>query len=159
LRRHTDDLPDTLGDTGVAWPIFRQFVAHDIKSTGPVCAPTRNRPNCAMLAAHNWTLNASTATDRPAIRSNDTHLPSTRSVKHAHNGVRKSTGNCRGPLIKLPPITGDCETEDYHSLAMRDLRREQGLGLPSGEAVARHIGVIPNAHANLPFLIAIGMRF
>ena len=33
--------------------------------------------------------------------------------------------------------------EDYHSLAMRDLQRGQGVGLPSGEAVARHIGIAP----------------
>src|SRR2546430_12909449 len=38
---------------------------------------------------------------------------------------------------------GECEIEDYHSLAVRDLQRCQGVGLPSGEAVARHIGVGP----------------
>ena len=32
------------------------------------------------------------------------------------------------------------EEEAYHSLAGRDLERGQGTGLPSGEAVARHIG-------------------
>ena len=47
-------------------------------------------------------------------------------------------------LIELPvAITGECEIEDYHSLAMRDLQRGQGVGLPSGEAVARHIGIAP----------------
>ncbi len=47
-------------------------------------------------------------------------------------------------LIELPvAVTGECEIEDYHSLAVRDLQRGQGIGLPSGEAVARHIGVSP----------------
>lgn len=45
-------------------------------------------------------------------------------------------------LIELPvAVTGECEIEDYHSLAVRDLQRGQSVGLPSGEAVARHIGV------------------
>jgi hypothetical protein len=47
-------------------------------------------------------------------------------------------------LIHLPvAITGECDVEEYHSLAVRDLQRGQGVGLPSGEAVARHIGVEP----------------
>lgn len=47
-------------------------------------------------------------------------------------------------LIELPlAVTGACEMEDYHSLAVRDLQRGQGVGLPSGEAVARHIGAGP----------------
>ena len=47
-------------------------------------------------------------------------------------------------LIELPAaVTGECEIEDYHSLAVRDLQRGQGVGLPSGEAVARHIGITP----------------
>jgi hypothetical protein len=47
-------------------------------------------------------------------------------------------------LIQLPvAITGECEIEDYHSLAARDLQRGQGVGLPSGEAVARHLGISP----------------
>jgi hypothetical protein len=47
-------------------------------------------------------------------------------------------------LIALPvAVTGECEIEDYHSLAVRDLQRGQGVGLPSGEAVARHMGIVP----------------
>src|SRR4029077_9954902 len=47
-------------------------------------------------------------------------------------------------LIELPvAVTGECEIEDYHSLAVRDLQRGQGVGLPSGEAVARHMGIAP----------------
>lgn len=47
-------------------------------------------------------------------------------------------------LIELPvAVTGECEIADYHSLAVRDLQRGQGVGLPSGEAVARHLGIEP----------------
>jgi hypothetical protein len=47
-------------------------------------------------------------------------------------------------LIALPlAVTGECEIDDYHSLAVRDLQRGQGVGLPSGESVARHMGVAP----------------
>jgi hypothetical protein len=57
---------------------------------------------------------------------------------------KKIDGKLVQTLIELPvAITGDCEIEDYHSLAVRDLQRGQGVGLPSGEAVARHIGIAP----------------
>jgi hypothetical protein len=57
---------------------------------------------------------------------------------------KKMDGKLVGTLIQLPvAVTGECEIEDYHSLAVRDLQRGQGVGLPSGEAVARHIGVTP----------------
>jgi len=47
-------------------------------------------------------------------------------------------------LIALPvAVSGECEIEDYHSLAVRDLQRGQGVGLPSGEAVARYVGITP----------------
>lgn len=47
-------------------------------------------------------------------------------------------------LIELPiSVTGECEVEDYHSLAVRDLQRGQGVGLPSGEAVARFMRIAP----------------
>jgi hypothetical protein len=47
-------------------------------------------------------------------------------------------------LIALPAaISGECEIGDYHSLAVRDLQRGQGVGLPSGETVARHMGFAP----------------
>jgi Animal haem peroxidase len=45
-------------------------------------------------------------------------------------------------LIELPEaITGAVDEEAYRSLAGRDLERGQGTGLPSGEAVARALGV------------------
>ena len=47
-------------------------------------------------------------------------------------------------LIALPAaVSGECEIDDYHSLAVRDLQRGQGVGLPSGEAVAHHMGIAP----------------
>jgi hypothetical protein len=57
---------------------------------------------------------------------------------------KKMDGKLVRALIELPvAVTGECEIEDYHSLAVRDLQRGQGVGLPSGEAVARRIGVMP----------------
>ena len=45
-------------------------------------------------------------------------------------------------LIELPQaITGAVDDAAYRSLAARDLQRGQGTGLPSGEAVARLMGV------------------
>jgi hypothetical protein len=47
-------------------------------------------------------------------------------------------------LIELPTvITGEVEHPAYHSLAARDLERGEGTGLPSGESVARALGVEP----------------
>jgi hypothetical protein len=58
--------------------------------------------------------------------------------------AKKIDGRLAGSLIGLPvAITGDCEVDEYHSLAVRDLQRGHGVGLPSGEAVARHFGVTP----------------
>src|SRR6266436_2719163 len=55
--------------------------------------------------------------------------------------AKKIDGRLVQALIQLPvAITGECEIEEYHSLAVRDLQRGKGVGLPSGEAVARHIG-------------------
>ena len=55
--------------------------------------------------------------------------------------AKKIDGRLVGTLIRLPvEITGESDVDDYHSLAVRDLQRGQGVGLPSGEAVARHIG-------------------
>ena len=60
--------------------------------------------------------------------------------------AKKIDGRLARPLIQLPvAITGECEIDEYHSLAVRDLQRGQGVGLPSGEAVARHLGVTPLA--------------
>ena len=40
-------------------------------------------------------------------------------------------------------ITGDVDVDEYHSLAARDLQRGLATGLPSGEAVARRMGLEP----------------
>jgi len=53
-------------------------------------------------------------------------------------------------LIELPQaITGAVDDVAYRSLAARDLERGQGTGLPSGEAVARLIGVEPLTEAEV----------
>jgi len=57
---------------------------------------------------------------------------------------KKIDGKLVRALIELPvAVTGESEIEDYHSLAFRDLQRGQGTGLPSGESVARHMGIAP----------------
>jgi len=63
---------------------------------------------------------------------------------------KKIDGKLVRALIELPvAVTGECEIEDYHSLAVRDLQRGQGVGLPSGEAVARYIGSVPLSEAQV----------
>lgn len=57
---------------------------------------------------------------------------------------KKIDGKLVRALIDLPlAVSGGCEIEAYHSLAVRDLQRGQSVRLPSGEAVARHIGTPP----------------
>jgi hypothetical protein len=57
---------------------------------------------------------------------------------------KKIDGKMVRPLIELPvAVTGESEIVDYHSLAFRDLQRGQGVGLPSGESIARHMGIAP----------------
>jgi hypothetical protein len=47
-----------------------------------------------------------------------------------------------GPLIALPTqVSGAAPGTDYASLATRDLQRGQAVGLASGEAIARRLGV------------------
>jgi hypothetical protein len=58
--------------------------------------------------------------------------------------AKKIDGRLVRPLIQLPvAITGDTDIDEYHSLAVRDLQRGQGVELPSGETVARHMGFAP----------------
>ena len=58
--------------------------------------------------------------------------------------AKRIDGRLAGALIALPvALTGSCEVEELHSLAVRDLERGQGVGLPSGEAVARLMGEPP----------------
>jgi Animal haem peroxidase len=58
--------------------------------------------------------------------------------------AKRIDGRLPRALVELPAaITGDVEVEGYRSLAGRDLQRGFGLGLPSGEAVARAFGERP----------------
>ncbi len=58
--------------------------------------------------------------------------------------AKKIDGRLVSPLIALPvALTGNSEVEEFHSLAVRDLERGQGVGLPSGEAIARHLNEEP----------------
>jgi Animal haem peroxidase len=58
--------------------------------------------------------------------------------------AKRIDGRLATSLIQLPAaITGVEGGDDYGSLAVRDLQRGQGVGLPSGEAVARRLGVEP----------------
>ena len=53
-------------------------------------------------------------------------------------------GQLPASLIRLPEsITGTVEVGAYRSLASRDLQRGMGTALPSGEAVAHAVGVLP----------------
>ena len=57
---------------------------------------------------------------------------------------KKIDGTLTGCLITMPrQITGEDEGSDYSSLANRDLERGQIVGLASGEAIAREMGVEP----------------
>ena len=58
--------------------------------------------------------------------------------------AKRIDGRLPGSLISLPAqITGEEPGSAYASLATRDLQRGQGVGLPSGEAVARALGAEP----------------
>jgi hypothetical protein len=58
--------------------------------------------------------------------------------------AKKIDGTLPRSLISMPrQITGEDEGSDYSSLAIRDLERGRTIGLPSGEAVAREMGVDP----------------
>jgi Animal haem peroxidase len=58
--------------------------------------------------------------------------------------AKRIDGRLPESLIALPQaVSGVEETDAYASLANRDLQRGQAIGLPSGEAVARSLGVEP----------------
>jgi hypothetical protein len=58
--------------------------------------------------------------------------------------AKKIDGRLPASLISLPTvISGERPGTDYASLANRDLQRGQAVGLPSGEAIAREIGLEP----------------
>jgi Animal haem peroxidase len=58
--------------------------------------------------------------------------------------AKRIDGRLPESLIALPQAVSGVETTDaYASLANRDLQRGQAIGLPSGEAVARSLGIEP----------------
>ncbi len=58
--------------------------------------------------------------------------------------AKKIDGRVCSAIMNVPlALTGDVEVEAFHSLAARDLQRGKAVGLPSGEAIARHIGATP----------------
>ena len=58
--------------------------------------------------------------------------------------AKKIDGRLVDALIALPvAIIGESPVQEFHSLAVRDLERGQGVGLPSGEAVAMAMGEAP----------------
>jgi hypothetical protein len=62
----------------------------------------------------------------------------------APQAAKRIDGRLARCLIELPmAITGQVEMEAFRSLATRDLQRGQSYGLPSGEALARHLGEAP----------------
>src|SRR5205814_8694131 len=55
--------------------------------------------------------------------------------------AKKIDGRLVGALIALPvALTGECEVEAFHSLAVRDLERGQGVVLPSRATIAAYLG-------------------
>jgi len=63
---------------------------------------------------------------------------------HPPQPSRRLVASLTHALIDLPEqIVGHTEVPEHRSLAARDLQRGAALGLPSGEAVARAVGVEP----------------
>jgi hypothetical protein len=63
---------------------------------------------------------------------------------HPPQPTRRIDARLVHPLIDLPlSVVGETEIPEHHSLAVRDLLRGYALDLPSGEAVAREMGVEP----------------
>jgi Animal haem peroxidase len=57
--------------------------------------------------------------------------------------AKRIDGRLAASLIQLPEAVTGAGAGDYGSLAVRDLQRGQGVGLPSGEALAHHLGLAP----------------
>ena len=66
--------------------------------------------------------------------------------------AKRIDGRLPAALMNLPvEITGEVEDPSFRSLAGRDLQRGRATNLPSGEAVARALGVEPLRHAKESF--------
>jgi len=76
---------------------------------------------------------------------------------HAPQASRKLTASLTHALIDLPvQIVGHTEVPAHHSLAARDLQRGSALGLPSGESVARLMGVEPLSEEECGLVETVG---
>jgi hypothetical protein len=64
--------------------------------------------------------------------------------KKAPSASRRIGARLAPPLMRLPQaLVGSPEREEFSSLASRDLYRGHSLDLPSGESIARAVGVTP----------------
>ncbi len=80
----------------------------------------------------------------PAARTVDWRLFFALDPQQPPQPTRRIDARLVHALIDLPPaVVGETEIPAYHSLAVRDLLRGRALDLPSGEAVARAMGVAP----------------
>jgi len=76
---------------------------------------------------------------------------------HGPQPSRKISASLTHALIDLPPqIVGHTEIPAHHSLASRDLQRGSALGLPSGESVARLMGVEPLSESECGLVESVG---
>jgi hypothetical protein len=76
------------------------------------------------------------ATASPSVPASGTPRPAQR--------AKRLDGRLPRSLIALPhQLSGEEDGSDYASLAVRDLQRGQAMGLASGEAIARHMGIEP----------------
>ncbi|MBV9279141.1 MAG: peroxidase [Chloroflexi bacterium] len=86
----------------------------------------------------------------PADRALDWRLFFAVDSENPPQPTRRIDARLTHSLISLPEaVVGETELPEYHSLAVRDLLRGKALDLPSGEAVARVVGVEPLSPAQL----------
>ena len=68
----------------------------------------------------------------------------------APQASRRIAARLTAPLLRLPEqLVGVVERPEFASLASRDLERGRSVDLPSGEAVARSLGLIPCTEGEL----------
>jgi hypothetical protein len=129
--------PDPDAEGAAGWPVFGQFVAHDL--TADRSPLTHHAELAEIRNARSPRANLEVVYgDGPTGMLFD--LPGRPPAQRA----KQIDGRLAASLIRLPTtISGVEDGDDYGSLAVRDLQRGQGVGLPSGEALARRLGVEP----------------